>query len=90
MTTNPDSAVSRVANLAEGESYCQARLIPHRLATPDRIRRAKRALLSTLSPVLSRARERNPGRYTMHGIHSFTKDYDVVVAALIVREFEDL
>jgi hypothetical protein len=90
MRTRNESAVSQVAELKDGESFCRAKFIPANSISAENIYRAKRELMGILSPVLSRARERNPGNYRMSGIHSFTKDFDVVVAVVITRIDDDL
>lgn len=82
----PESAVKKVARLAPGESYAQARFMRGIEATPDNIRRAKRELMQALSPVVSRAAKLSFARYSMHTIHSHTKTYDLVVAGIIVCE----
>jgi hypothetical protein len=84
----PESAVRTVAKLAEGEAYCRVKFIPAIHITPELIRQTKRELAQALSPVIARARKLSFASYRMHNIHSFTSDYDVVVAGVIVREKE--
>lgn len=81
-----DDAVSTVAQLREGESYCRTIFIPSYDVTPDRIRAAKLKLKRDLSPVIARAKKQVSAEFHMHTIHSFTGTYDVVVVAIIVRE----
>ena len=81
----PESAVRQVANLRAGETYCKAKFIPAIGVSPDRIRRAKVDLMRTLSPVVARAKLLSYADYAIHGIHSHTAQYDVVVAAIVVR-----
>ncbi len=83
------SAVRQVASLAVGASYCRARFVPSFCVTPTRIKDAKRELMQSMSPVIARARLLSPANdYRAHTIHSFTRDYDVVVAVIVVREEE--
>jgi hypothetical protein len=82
----PESAVRQVAKLKAGDSYCRARFIPAIHVSPDAIRGSKRELSQLLSPVIARAAKLSFGDYRLLTIHSFTKDYDVVVAAIIVRQ----
>jgi len=85
---NPASATSLVAALEIGETYTRSRFLPGN--TPNlgkAIKRTKRELLQGLSPVLARVRSRAPSHeYSMHGVHGWTQGYDVVVAAVVVRE----
>lgn len=87
---SPANAVTQVAALAPGESYARARFIPRIMVTPDRIRTTKQRLLSGLTPVIARAKEKVSADYRIHSFHQMTRDCDVVVAAIIVREEEDL
>ncbi len=80
----PQSAVKQVANLKSGETYCRAEFIPAFGVTPGKVKEARARLTQALSPVVSRARQLSFGEYEIHTIHSFTKNYDVVVAGLIV------
>lgn len=82
----PESAVQRVARLEPGQSYAQARFIRATDATPDNIRRAKRELTQALSPVVARASKLSFAGYSTHTVHAHTKNYDVVVAGVIVCE----
>lgn len=81
-----DSAVAQVAALEPGESYSKARFIPSNVVTPEKIRLAKRRLVSTLTSVLGR--QKNETDYQIHSFHNLTRNCDVVVAAVIVREPE--
>lgn len=87
---NSESAVAQVAALAPGESYARARFIPRIHVTPDRIRLTKQRLLSALTPVIARAREKVSADYRIHSFHEMTRDCDVVVAAVIVRQEDEL
>lgn len=89
-TDTPESAVAQVAALAPGESYARARFIPRVMVTPDRIRTTKQRLLSALTPVIARAKEKVPADYRIHSFHELTRDCDVVVAAIIVRKEDEL
>src|SRR5258708_10399120 len=84
----PESAVRRVARLTEGEAYSIARYIPAFRATPQTIRAAKRELSQYMSPIVARARLLSYVLYRTHTIHAFSKDYDVIVSGVIVREAE--
>ena len=86
MAINPDSWVSTIAALPESGSMCRAEFIPAYSASPDRIRRTKQELSNKMMSAVTRARERSGNHYTMHGSHTFTKNYDVVVAVCVVRE----
>lgn len=81
-----DNAVAQVAALAPGESYSKARFIPANFVTPEKIRLTKRRLISTLTSVL--VRQKNHTDFRIHSFHNLTRDCDVVVAAVIVREPE--
>lgn len=85
---SPISAVKQVAALPEGETYCRAEFIPAFHSTPTRIKDAKRRLTQNMSPVVDRARQLSFADYRIHTIHSFTRDYDVVVAVIVVRQSE--
>lgn len=85
---NPPSAVRRVAELRNGETYSRARFIPAIRVTPTEIKTAKRELSRALSPVIARAQELSFGLYHLHTIHSHTRNYDVVVAAVVIRQTE--
>lgn len=87
---NTISAVKQVAALPEGETYCKAELIPAFHVKPGTIRDAKRRLAQNMSPVVDRARQLSFGDYRVHTIHSFTRNYDVVVAVIVVREPENI
>lgn len=86
----PASAVAQVIALAPGESYAKARFIPRIHVTPDRIRETKQRLLSGLTPVIARAKEKVSADYRIHSFHELTRNCDVVVAAVIVRKEEEL
>lgn len=86
----PPSVVAQVAALPVGDSYTKAIFIPAYRITPALIRDTKRRLLSSLTPILSRVHARQPwSKYRMHGIHSLTRDFDVVVAVVVVREDDE-
>lgn len=87
-TDSPESAVKQVAALREGHTYCRAEFIPAFHVTPEKIRRAKRELSHRLSPVIARAHKLSLASYRLLTIHSFTVDYDVVVAGIIIRQSE--
>lgn len=80
------SAVQQVAALKPGESFAKTRFIPAGTLNTDDIPRAKQALLRTTASIVARAQERQPHHsYRTYSIHAFTRDYDVIVAAVIVR-----
>ena len=85
---NQQSATTQVAALEVGDIYTKVRFIPG--GTPNLaqvIRDTRRSLMQTLSPVLARARSRDPeASYAMHSAHSFTRSYDVIVTAIVIRE----
>ncbi len=74
----PLSAVKQVSKLAVFISAFQY--------SPDRIREAKETLMHGISPVVARAKKATCHEYRTHAIHSFTPDYSVVVAIVVVRE----
>lgn len=80
----PDSAVRQVAALKAGEAYSRARFLPSP-ARPRDIREAKGKLTHLLSPVIARAQKLSFIDYQLSTIHAFTADFDVVVAAVVVR-----
>lgn len=84
------SAVKQVSNLAVGEAYCRARFISAFQYTPDRVREAKECLMHDISPVIARAKKATFNEYQSHSIHSFTRNYDVVVAVVVVRMEDEL
>lgn len=86
LDTAPESAVRQVAALKPGESYCRSTFLPAVRVTPENMRRAKRDLAHLLSPVIARAKQLSWGEYRLLTIHGFTKDYDVIVAAVIMRQ----
>lgn len=83
-----NSAVSQVANLEVGECYTKTRVFPS--TTPDMaeaVRKAKLDLTRSVSSIVSRAMEREPRKsYRTHAIHCLTRNFDVVVSAIVVRE----
>lgn len=79
------SAVKQVSKLTIGEAYCRARFITAYQYSPDRVREAKEGLMHDISPVVARAKKATANEYKSHTIHSFTRDYDVVVAVVVVR-----
>ena len=79
----------QIANLPPGETYTRAVFLPAFHVKEGVIQDVKRQLTSNLTQMLARARQRTGNRYSMHGIHTFTHNYDVVVAVVIVRHAED-
>jgi hypothetical protein len=84
------SAVKQVSKLAIGEAYCRARFITAFQYSPDLIRDTKENLMRDVSPVIARAKKATCNEYRAHTIHSFTRDYDVVVAIVVVRMEDEL
>jgi hypothetical protein len=80
------SVVQQLIRLKVGESYSRAEFIPAHHVSPQRIRDWKRTFMQDISPVIARAKKACCGAYHAHTIHSFTRDYDVVVAIIVVRE----
>lgn len=81
------SAAAQVAALKVGECYARTRFIAAPEVTPEAITKAKRDLSQITGPTVARAREREPTNlYRTHTVHTFTRDLDAVITAIIVRE----
>lgn len=79
------SAVAQVAALKPGDTYTRSTFIPAYRMSRETVNRAKRAMMSAMTPVISRARNRRPGsEYRLSGIHALTADYDMIVAVVVV------
>lgn len=84
-----DSAIARVANLKSGETYSQSRYFSASDGpiSMDAVREARRQLMHTLSSIISRVRDKNPDmELKQHTTYSFTRDLDIVVTGVIVRD----
>lgn len=78
------SAVQQVVNLKPGAAFSRSLYFRLGEATADRIANARKNLMSYLSPVVARAKERRNRNYRVITAVSHTKDYDVVVTGIIL------
>jgi hypothetical protein len=78
------SAVEQVANLRPGAAFSRSLFFPLGTANAERIATARKSLMSYLSPVVARAKERRPRNYRVITSVSHTKDYDIVVTGIIL------
>lgn len=82
-----ESAVTQVAGMKSGHAYSRSLYFPFEKADPDSITRARRNLVSYLTPVVARARRQRKRNYKIHTMASFTGiNYDVIVTGVIVIE----
>ena len=79
------SAVEQVVNLKPGAAFSRSLFFRLGEANAETITEARKTLMSYLSPVVARAKERRKRNYRVITSVAHTKDYDVVVTGIILR-----
>lgn len=84
-----ESAVQQVIGLKVGETYTKSVFIPADQFSPDLLKVTKRELNQNTTPIIARAREKVRKNYSIHGIHGFTSNFEVVVAMVVRCDSSD-
>jgi hypothetical protein len=90
MAYNQDSAADLISRLKVGEVFSKAVFIPGDEVTPTDILEERRKLVQILSPVVARVNKKSGSKFTMHTTTGFTRSYDVVVSAVVLREEDEV
>jgi hypothetical protein len=81
---NPGTT-AQIRALQPGENVSRATFIPAFGFSPDRVKETKRDLTRNFSPVIARIIKETGRVFSTHTVHSFTRDYDVIVAVIVQR-----
>ena len=86
---NLDSATSQVLALKPGQTFSRSRLIRRQELDDGVIAQTRKKIMSYLSPVVARAKQKDARTYGIHTAVAVTKDYDILVTGVIVLEGDD-
>lgn len=80
------SSVDQAVGMKGNHTYSRSLYIPYERASPEKIRDARRTLVSYLTPVVARARLQRDRNYKIHTVATLTTTYDVIVTGVICIE----